>query len=157
VGRIIPDDADPGSVAGAITCVVDTPTGERPFRVHIDPVEDGASVAFSVIDRIRDDMLRRMGLADLLRPALHLTRRTRHQNTQPMQAIAILAIGAVSGLVGGSAMAQFDNRVEERNKAIVQASFDAWRAGAGSPYDLLADDASWTITGHSAAAKTYPS
>jgi uncharacterized protein len=32
-----------------------------------------------------------------------------------------------------------------------------WRAGTGSPYDLLADDASWPIVGHSVASKTYPS
>ena len=54
-------------------------------------------------------------------------------------------------------MAQTKDEIETRNKAVVQASFDAWRAGTGSPYDLLADDASWTIVGHSAASKTYPS
>jgi NAD(P)-dependent dehydrogenase (short-subunit alcohol dehydrogenase family) len=65
-------DADPGAVAGAIACVVDTPFGERPFRVHVDPREDGAAVTFPVIDRVRDDMLRCIGLADLLRPAHRL-------------------------------------------------------------------------------------
>jgi len=44
---------------------------------------------------------------------------------------------------------------EERNKAIVKASFDAWRAGTGGPFELLADDATWTIVGHSVASKTY--
>lgn len=44
----------------------------------------------------------------------------------------------------------------EDNRALVAKSFDAWRDGTGSPYDLLAEDASWTITGHSLAAKTYP-
>jgi uncharacterized protein len=43
------------------------------------------------------------------------------------------------------------------NIAIVQASFDAWRAGTGSPFDLLAEDATWTIVGRSAASKTYGS
>jgi uncharacterized protein len=43
------------------------------------------------------------------------------------------------------------------NKAIVQASFDAWRTGSGSPFDLLAEDATWTIVGHSVASKTYGS
>ncbi|MBM0107847.1 SDR family oxidoreductase [Steroidobacter sp. S1-65] len=66
--KIIPEDADPGRVAGAIACVVDAPFGERPFRVHIDPSEDGASIAFAVIDRVRDEMLHRMGFADLLKP-----------------------------------------------------------------------------------------
>jgi len=36
---------------------------------------------------------------------------------------------------------------ETGNKAIVQCAFDAWASGTGSPYDLLAEDASWTITG----------
>jgi NAD(P)-dependent dehydrogenase (short-subunit alcohol dehydrogenase family) len=67
-GKIMPDDADPGAVAGAIVCVVDTPFGERPFRVHIDPSEDGASVAFGVIDRVRNEMLNRLGFSDLLKP-----------------------------------------------------------------------------------------
>ena len=45
---------------------------------------------------------------------------------------------------------------EERNRELVAQSFEAWRTGTGSPYDLLASDASWTITGNSLAAKTYP-
>jgi uncharacterized protein len=52
-------------------------------------------------------------------------------------------------------MAQFEGSIESRNKSIVKASFEAWASGAGSPYDLLADDASWSIVGHSAASKTY--
>jgi ketosteroid isomerase-like protein len=50
-----------------------------------------------------------------------------------------------------------NSEVEVHNKAIVRASFDAWRAGTGSPFDLLAEDASWTIVGHSVAARTYAS
>ncbi|MDM9628341.1 nuclear transport factor 2 family protein [Rhizobium sp. S152] len=45
---------------------------------------------------------------------------------------------------------------ETANKATVREAFDAWAAGTGSPYDLLADDVEWTITGNSAAARTYP-
>jgi uncharacterized protein len=54
-------------------------------------------------------------------------------------------------------MGQAKDQIETRNKAVVQAGFDAWNAGTGSPYDLLAENASWTIVGHSAASKTYPS
>ena len=54
-------------------------------------------------------------------------------------------------------MAQSEDSIESRNKAIVKASFEAWASGAGSPYDLLADDASWSIVGHSVASKTYTS
>lgn len=44
-----------------------------------------------------------------------------------------------------------------RNTQLVEASFKAWSDGTGSPFDLLADDARWTIVGRSAAAKTYES
>jgi NAD(P)-dependent dehydrogenase (short-subunit alcohol dehydrogenase family) len=67
-GKIVPEDADPAEVAKAIVKVVNAPFGKRPFRVHIDPSEDGASVAFAVIDRVRDEMLHRVGFSDLLHP-----------------------------------------------------------------------------------------
>src|SRR6267378_3405057 len=63
---IVPDDADVGAVAEAIVKVVDAPTGKRPFRVHIDPTQDGAEVAFGVIDRVRMEMLNRVRLNELL-------------------------------------------------------------------------------------------
>jgi NAD(P)-dependent dehydrogenase (short-subunit alcohol dehydrogenase family) len=65
---IVPPDADAGLVADAIVKVVDLPFGKRPFRVHIDPTQDGADVAFAVIDRVRAEMLHRVGLAELLTP-----------------------------------------------------------------------------------------
>ena len=43
-----------------------------------------------------------------------------------------------------------------QNKAAVEAKFDAWKAGTGNPFELLADDASWTIEGNSVASKRYP-
>lgn len=46
---------------------------------------------------------------------------------------------------------------QSANKAIIQRAFEAWAAGTGSPYDLLADNVTWTITGKSLASKTYPS
>jgi NAD(P)-dependent dehydrogenase (short-subunit alcohol dehydrogenase family) len=66
---IVPPDADVSAVAEAIVKVVDTPFGKRPFRVHIDPTEDGAEVVNMVSDRVRAELLRRIGLADLLKPA----------------------------------------------------------------------------------------
>jgi NAD(P)-dependent dehydrogenase (short-subunit alcohol dehydrogenase family) len=65
----VPDDADPEGVSRAIVDVVDMPFGERPFRVHCDPAQDGASVTFAVMDRVKAEMLHRIGLADLLKPA----------------------------------------------------------------------------------------
>ena len=65
---IVPPDADAGAVAEAVVKVVATPFGKRPFRVHIDPTQDGADVTFGVMDRVRDEMLHRVGLGDLLKP-----------------------------------------------------------------------------------------
>jgi NAD(P)-dependent dehydrogenase (short-subunit alcohol dehydrogenase family) len=66
--EIVPANADVSLVADAIVDVVDTPFGKRPFRVHIDPAQDGAEVGFTVLDRLRAEMLNRVGLSDLLRP-----------------------------------------------------------------------------------------
>jgi NAD(P)-dependent dehydrogenase (short-subunit alcohol dehydrogenase family) len=65
-----PADADAGEVAKAIASVVDTEFGNRPFRVHIDPSQDGAEVVNGVADRVRAEMYRRIGLEDLLSPAI---------------------------------------------------------------------------------------
>jgi NAD(P)-dependent dehydrogenase (short-subunit alcohol dehydrogenase family) len=69
LAEIEPEWADATEVARAIVTVVDTEKGRRPFRVHIDPSDDGAAVVFAVGDRIRADFLRRIGLGDLLHPA----------------------------------------------------------------------------------------
>ncbi|MGA7930619.1 MAG: SDR family oxidoreductase [Candidatus Sulfotelmatobacter sp.] len=65
---IVPSDANVEGVADAIVKVVDTPFGKRPFRVHYDPTQDGAEVVNMVLDRVRAEMLRRIGLSDVLTP-----------------------------------------------------------------------------------------
>jgi ketosteroid isomerase-like protein len=70
--------------------------------------------------------------------------------------IAQTLVLAIAALAAAPASAQ-RTAEEERNQALVQRGFDAWRAGTGSPYDILADDANWTIVGNSLAAKSYPS
>ena len=66
--EIVPPDVDVSLVADAIVKVVDAPFGERPFRVHVDPAQDGADVGFAVLDRLRVEMLHRVGLSKLLKP-----------------------------------------------------------------------------------------
>jgi uncharacterized protein len=56
-----------------------------------------------------------------------------------------------------TAMAQARDDIEARNKATVEAGFDAWKNGTGSPYDLLAANATWTIVGNSLVSRTYTS
>jgi NAD(P)-dependent dehydrogenase (short-subunit alcohol dehydrogenase family) len=63
-----PADADVADVARAIVDVVELPHGKRPFRVHVDPADDGAAVVNAVADRIRVEFLTRIGLDDLLHP-----------------------------------------------------------------------------------------
>jgi hypothetical protein len=38
---IVPPDEDAGPVADAVAKVVDASFGKRPFRVHVDPTQDG--------------------------------------------------------------------------------------------------------------------
>lgn len=64
-----PGDADPEAVGRAIVEIVAMPHGQRPFRIHIDPSEDGAEIVNGVADRVRAQLLERIGLSDLLHPS----------------------------------------------------------------------------------------
>jgi NAD(P)-dependent dehydrogenase (short-subunit alcohol dehydrogenase family) len=68
LAELAPADADVADVVAAIVDVVDMPHGTRPFRVHIDPADDGAAVVNAVADRIRVEFLTRIGLEDVLHP-----------------------------------------------------------------------------------------
>ena len=68
LAQITPADADPTEVAAAIVRVVDTPKGRRPFRVHIDPADDGAETVNRVGDLVRAAFYQRIGFDDLLSP-----------------------------------------------------------------------------------------
>ena len=63
-----PADADPSEVARQIVRVIAMPFGKRPFRVHVDPSQDGAEVVNAVADRMRREMYRNIGLEALLSP-----------------------------------------------------------------------------------------
>lgn len=69
LAALSPADADPEDVARALVTVIDTPFGRRPFRIHIDPARDGAEEVNGVADRMRTELLRNIGLGDLLKPA----------------------------------------------------------------------------------------
>jgi len=63
-----PPGSDVGDVARAILKVIETPFGKRPFRVTIDPADAGAEVINMMGDHVRAELLRLIGLADLLKP-----------------------------------------------------------------------------------------
>jgi uncharacterized protein len=45
---------------------------------------------------------------------------------------------------------------EATNLRLVKAAFERWRTGTGGPFELLPDEATWTIIGSSPVSKTYP-
>lgn len=63
---IVPGDADVSKVADAMVAIVAAPRGKRPFRVGVDFTNDGSAVVNAMLDRVRSEMLHRVGLADLL-------------------------------------------------------------------------------------------
>jgi NAD(P)-dependent dehydrogenase (short-subunit alcohol dehydrogenase family) len=65
---LAPADADPTEVGRQIVRVVDLPKGERPFRVHIDPSNDGAEEVNAVADAVRERFYQRIGFSELLTP-----------------------------------------------------------------------------------------
>ncbi|MEE1806142.1 SDR family NAD(P)-dependent oxidoreductase [Streptomyces sp. BE133] len=68
LAALAPADADVSQVADAIVAVVETEHGNRPFRIHVDPADDGSEAVSAVADRIRAEFLTRIGLDDLLAP-----------------------------------------------------------------------------------------
>lgn len=72
LANLEPDDADPEEVAREIVRVTGLPHGKRPFRVHVDPAQDGAEVVNAVADRVRTELFTKIGLADLLSPHAQL-------------------------------------------------------------------------------------
>jgi ketosteroid isomerase-like protein len=67
----------------------------------------------------------------------------------------VLAVAFALTTMRGTAMAQAD--VEEKNRQIVTTSFENWRRGSGTAFDLLAGDVKWTIVGLSTVSGIYHS
>ncbi len=61
-----PADSDPSEIGRAVAAIVGAPAGKRPFRTVIDPADDGSSVTFPVVDRIREQFLHRIGFPELM-------------------------------------------------------------------------------------------
>jgi uncharacterized protein len=70
-------------------------------------------------------------------------------------ATALLTPAAAGSRTAGETLMADSTTRQERNKAMVRDRFAAWASGTGNPFELLAEDATWTITGRSAASRTY--
>ncbi|WP_454019878.1 nuclear transport factor 2 family protein [Azospirillum sp. Marseille-Q6669] len=80
--------------------------------------------------------------------------RKRKWTLAPLALCVPLAFGSALS-VPAVAAEQTPDSVEVRNRATVTKGFEAWRDGTGSPYDLLDENADWTIVGASLVARTY--
>lgn len=63
---IEPTDTDVAAVADAMVKVIEMPLGKRPFRIYIDPAQNGYEVVNAVAHRIRAKFLLPIGPDDLL-------------------------------------------------------------------------------------------
>lgn len=63
-----PADSDPTEIGRAVARIATMPHGTRPFRMVIDPANDGSAVSFPVVDRIREQFLDRIGFPELRYP-----------------------------------------------------------------------------------------
>lgn len=66
LAAMAPDDADVSLVAEEVVRIVNLPVGQRPYRVHIDPADDGSEEVSEVADMNRRKFFARMDLVDLL-------------------------------------------------------------------------------------------
>ncbi|MBV8186628.1 MAG: nuclear transport factor 2 family protein [Alphaproteobacteria bacterium] len=91
-----------------------------------------------------------------------------HRNPSPLSrgAIGLIAGAAlVIAAPGANAQALDANVIskakeasmqeQDKNKTLVRAGFERWAKGTGSPFELLAPEAEWTIVGTSPLSKTY--
>lgn len=67
---VVPEDADPIVVAEALVELSRMRRGKKPFRVVVDPAEDGCKEAAAVVDRFGEDFYKRLGLSNVLEVSL---------------------------------------------------------------------------------------
>ncbi|MCS4275320.1 NAD(P)-dependent dehydrogenase (short-subunit alcohol dehydrogenase family) [Mycetocola sp. BIGb0189] len=66
LAELSPPDADASMVSDEIARIVALPAGTRPYRVHIDPANDGSEAVAALSDANQVAFLNRVGLGDLL-------------------------------------------------------------------------------------------
>ncbi|WP_030143244.1 SDR family oxidoreductase [Mycetocola saprophilus] len=66
LAELSPPDANASMVSDEIARIVALPAGTRPYRVHIDPANDGSEAVAALSDANQVAFLNRVGLGDLL-------------------------------------------------------------------------------------------
>ena len=65
VGEKFPKDATPQLVADAILKAVEAPRGSKPFRIPVDPFEDGSDEIMGLADKKHEEFLQRCGISEI--------------------------------------------------------------------------------------------
>lgn len=68
VTKMLPHNVNAGEVSRLMAKIVEMPHGTRPYRIHVDPSNDGSEVVSAVADRVRAEMFRTLGMEDMLKP-----------------------------------------------------------------------------------------
>lgn len=72
-----------------------------------------------------------------------------HRSSKTRGVLALLFLLAISSQANAQS-------VEGTNSAVIRQAFDDWKNGRGSVFDLLAEDAEWTVAGVSPVSAVYP-
>jgi hypothetical protein len=65
VSKTFPKDATAQLVADAIQEAVSAPRGSKPFRIPVDPFEDGSEEIMALADEKHGEFLKRCGIYDI--------------------------------------------------------------------------------------------
>lgn len=65
VEKTFPKDASPQLVADAVAKAVAAPRGNKPFRIPVDPFQDGSDEIMGLADEKHEEFLRRCGILDI--------------------------------------------------------------------------------------------
>lgn len=95
------------------------------------------------------------GLIGLLAVPVMTTASTAQADSPSDEAVFQPGHDAAQSIQSDPAGVQNTEMLEQRNKEIVQQYFDDWRNRTSNVFDLLAPEATWTITGTGATAGTY--
>jgi hypothetical protein len=65
VGKTFPKDASPQLVGDALLQAVNAPRGKKPFRIPVDPFQDGSDKIMALADKSNTDFLKRCGILEI--------------------------------------------------------------------------------------------
>jgi len=65
VSKTFPKDATPQLVADAIAKAVNAPRGSKPFRIPVDPFQDGSDEIMTLADEKHKEFLKRCGIYEI--------------------------------------------------------------------------------------------